>query len=81
MVDGIITITTESTQYGEGEITLKAEIKGENNDIALNSQFLLEALSNLGSSKVIMEIGEKTAPVILKPKETGYLHIIMPLKI
>lgn len=82
VAEGKILITTESTQYGEGEITMSPEIKGEPNEVALNSQFLLEALANLASSKVIMEIGEKVNPVILKPKEEkGYLHIIMPLKI
>ena len=77
-----VVVTTESTQYGEGEITLGAKIKGQPNEIALNSQFLLEALANSASDKVILEIGEKTAPVIIKPKEDPtYTHIIMPLKI
>lgn len=80
--DGKVMITTESTQYGEGEITLDTKIEGDNNEIALNSQFLLEALGSVGASKVNMEIGDKVAPVILKPKdEKGYIHIIMPLKI
>ena len=57
-------------------------VEGENNEIALNSQFLLDALGNMGGGKVIFEIGEKTTPIILKPKEgSGYTHIIMPLKI
>lgn len=80
--DGKVVVTTESTQYGEGEITLDTKIEGENNEIALNSQFLLEALSSIGASKVSLEIGDNIAPVILKPKdEKGYVHIIMPLKI
>jgi DNA polymerase-3 subunit beta len=80
--EGKVTVTTESTQYGEGEITLDAKIDGEKNEIALNSQFLLDALGNIGDNKVLLEVGEKTTPVILKPKEgTGYTHIIMPLKI
>ena len=82
VTDGKVIITTESTQYGEGEITLDTQIEGENNEIALNSQFLLEALGSVGASKVNLEIGDKIAPVILKPKDSkGYVHIIMPLKI
>jgi DNA polymerase III sliding clamp (beta) subunit (PCNA family) len=39
-------------------------------------------LGNIGGSKISMEIGDKVAPVLLKPKEgKGYTHIIMPLKI
>ena len=80
--NGKVLVTTESTQYGEGEITLETKISGEDNEIALNSQFLLEALGSVGKDKVILEIGEKIAPVILRPKDAkGYTHIIMPLKI
>jgi len=80
--DGKVMITTESTQYGEGEITLETKIEGETNEIALNSQFLLDALGSIGTDKVNLEIGDKIAPVILKPKDVkDYTHIIMPLKI
>ena len=79
---GKVIITTESTQYGEGEITMETKIEGEDNEIALNSQFLLDALGSVGKDKVVLEIGDKIAPVILKPKDAkGYTHIIMPLKI
>ena len=82
IADGKVTVTTESTQYGEGEITLDTHVEGENNEIALNSQFLLDALGNIGDKKVLVEIGEKTTPIMIKPKEgKGYTHIIMPLKI
>jgi len=80
--DGQVLVTTESTQYGDGEIVLSPIIHGEDNEIALNSQFLLESLSHVGSSHVLVEMGEKTSPVVLKPKEAkDYVHIIMPLKI
>ncbi len=76
------TITTETTQYGEGEITLKTKTEGEDNEIALNSQFVLDILNNIGGKEVILEIGEKITPIIVKPKEkSDYTHIIMPLKI
>lgn len=81
-VDGKVVITTETTQYGEGEITMETKIDGENNEIAVNSQFLLDVLSNIGEDNVVVEVGEKITPVIVKPKEKGdYTHIIMPLKI
>jgi DNA polymerase-3 subunit beta len=77
-----VVITTETTQYGEGEITLKTKIGGGENEIALNSQFLLDALNNIGGEKVILEIGEKITPIIVRPKsKSDYIHIVMPLKI
>ncbi len=80
--DGQVLVTTESTQYGEGEIVLSPIIQGDGGEIALNSQFLLESLSHMGSSTMRMEMGEKVSPVMLKPKDADdYIHIIMPLKI
>ena len=77
-----IQFTTESTQYGEGEIVLDVKVDGEDNEIAVNSQFLLEALSHIGVGKITLEIGEKVAPILLNSgQEKGYTHIIMPLKI
>ena len=77
-----VTITTETTQYGEGEITLKTKTEGEDNEIALNSQFILDVLNSIGGKEVILEMGEKITPIIIKPKEkSDYTHIIMPLKI
>ncbi|MBU0706234.1 DNA polymerase III subunit beta [Patescibacteria group bacterium] len=82
VADKKVVITTESTQYGEGEITLTTKITGDNNEIALNSQFLLDALGSIGQEQIVLEIGDKVAPVTLKPKDgKDYVHIIMPLKI
>ena len=80
--NGKLKITTETTQYGEGEILLDTKITGEENEIALNSQFLLDVLMNMGDKEGVMKIGEKINPVIIQPKEKqDYIHIIMPLKI
>ena len=79
---GKLKITTETTQYGEGEIFLETKITGEENEIALNSQFLLDVLMNMGDKEGVMKIGEKINPVIIQPKDKeDYVHIIMPLKI
>ncbi len=77
-----VVVTTDTTQYGEGEVTLKNKTEGENNEIALNSQFILDVLNNVGCDEVILEMGEKITPVIMRPKDrSDYVHIIMPLKI
>lgn len=75
-------ITTDTTQYGVGEIEIKSKTDGEGGQIALNSQFILDLLGNIGASEVVLELGEKTNPAILTPAEKeGFVHIIMPLKI
>lgn len=75
-------LTTASTQYGEGEITLPIKKEGQDTEVALNSQYLLDVLANMGGDKIQLETGEKTAPIVIKPtQDPDYLHIIMPLKI
>lgn len=77
-----VLITTDTTQYGAGEIEIKTKTEGAENEIALNSQFLLDVLSNIGSGDIWLELGEKTNPATLKPADKNdYIHIIMPLKI
>ncbi|MBN2096093.1 DNA polymerase III subunit beta [Candidatus Peregrinibacteria bacterium] len=75
-------VTTDTTQYGVGEVDIKTKTEGEKNEIALNSQFLLEVLGSVGASEVIIELGEKTSPAIVRiGGKDDYIHIIMPLKI
>jgi DNA polymerase-3 subunit beta len=77
-----LTVTTDTTQYGVGEIKIRSEVEGGENEIALNSQFLLDVLGNIGTNEAVFELGEKTNPAILKPSEKNdYIHIVMPLKI
>ena len=77
-----ILLTTDSTQYGEVQVTLECKTEGVGDaEVALNSQFVLDALMNIGSDQIILEIGEKTMPVIFKSSSSHhFLHIIMPLK-
>lgn len=77
-----VVITTDTTQLGVGEVEIGAKVEGSENEIALNSQFVLDLLSNLGFKEVVLELGEKVSPAILRPSDKDdYIHIIMPLKI
>ena len=77
-----VAITTDTTQYGVGEVEIKTKVEGENNEIALNSQFILDVLNNVGTDEVMIELGESVNPAILRPSgKEDYTHIIMPLKI
>lgn len=79
---GSVIVTTDVTQYGVGEVEIKTKTEGQSNEIALNSQFILDILGHIGTNEVIIELGDKTKPAILKPSgKDDYIHIIMPLKI
>ncbi len=75
-------ITTDVTQIGVGEIEIRGKVEGEDTEIALNSQFMLDVLGNLEASEVVMKLGEKTNPAVFQASgNEDYIHIIMPLKI
>lgn len=79
--DGKLLISTDETSVGEEKAEVDISIKGENNKIALNSQYLLDVLGHLREN-ITIEMDEKLTPVVVKPAKTdGYLYIIMPLKI
>jgi len=80
--DGKLLLMTEETKVGEEKAYLDITISGENNKIALNSQYLMDVLSFLDVEKVCLELNDKLSPAAIKPcKEEDYVYIIMPLKI
>jgi len=80
--DGTLVVATDETQVGEGRADVEVKIKGDNNKVALNAQYILDVLSSLHEEKVVLEMVDKINPVMIKPlKKTEYVHIIMPLKL
>lgn len=58
------------------------EMDGESQKVAFNFKFLLDLLNHIDSKEVIVEILRSDAPVVFKIKDnTGFLHIIMPVRI
>ncbi len=79
--DGRMQIATDETSLGEEKAEVDVKIQGENNKVAINSQYLLDVLGHL-KDNVHIEMDEKLTPVVVKPgKNEDYLYIIMPLKI
>lgn len=79
--DGKLQITTDETSIGEEKAEVDVAMEGDNNKVALNSQYLLDVLSRL-KDEVSIEMDEKLTPIVVKPtKKDDYLYIIMPLKV
>lgn len=80
--DGILQLSTEETKVGEEKAEISIKMTGENNKIALNSQYLLDVLTFVSESKINLGINDKLSPATVKPlKGDDYVYIIMPLKI
>lgn len=79
--DGKLQIATDETSIGEEKAEVDVAVQGDNNKVALNSQYLLDVLARL-KDEVSIEMDEKLTPIVVKPtKKDDYLYIIMPLKI
>lgn len=80
--DGILTVSTDSTQIGEEQTTIDIKLEGATNIIALNADYVLDILGALtGNEKVQIELEGKLSPAVFKKlKDPNYVHLIMPLK-
>lgn len=82
--DGKLTISTDETKIGEEKAEIDGVVEGENNKIALNSQYLLEVLNFIQTDEIVIELDDKLAPAVIKiakESEKTYMYIIMPLKV
>jgi DNA polymerase-3 subunit beta len=78
---GFIEIKAVSSQVGESDSKIKAEVSGKDSEITFNSKYLLDALANLKTDKVVFEMMGKLNPGVVKTeKGDDYVYIIMPLR-
>jgi DNA polymerase-3 subunit beta len=77
-----LTVSANTPQVGEDEIDIEAKVDGEGGDMAFNSRFLLEFLSNYPEDEVLFEMTGSVNPGVFRPpKDESYLHIIMPVRV
>jgi DNA polymerase-3 subunit beta len=75
-----VSIRSVASQLGENTATAKATVTGTG-DITLNSRYLLDALHALNGGEVSLGFNGKLEPSLLQDTaDSGYAHIVMPLK-
>lgn len=81
--NGKLIISTNETQIGEGTVEVDITMEGENNQVALNAQYILDVLGHMIGDTIHLAVDNKLAPVTIRPiqKDDGYTHVIMPLKL
>lgn len=76
-----IEISSQSSDVGQHQSTIPAEIKGEAVEVAFNHRFLLDGLANIKSSEIIFELNGDSGPGLIKPVgDDTYLYVVMPIK-
>lgn len=79
---GRLLIFSDETQLGKGHVELSVTVEGEALEAALNVQYLLDVLGHLDDEQIDFGLNDGLSPVKVVPAQTsGYLHIIMPLKV
>ncbi len=76
-----IKVISQSSEIGEYNSEIKADIKGKAVDVAFNHKFLLDGLANIKSSEIIFEFNEDSGPGVIKPVgDNTYIYVVMPIK-
>jgi len=76
-----LVISSTSGNTGENIVEVDAQVKGDDNGVIVNFQYLLDGLNNIDEEIVKVEVMDNNTPVIIKPiKEESYLYIVMPIK-
>ena len=79
---GAVTISANTPQVGEDEVDVEAKIEGEGGEIAFNSRFLAEFLSNYFESELVFEMTGSLNPGVFRPaKDDSLVHLIMPVRV
>lgn len=80
--DQPIVFSANTQEVGEHRTEVEARVEGEPLEIAFNSRYLLDLLSNLGDEAVVFEAGGPLNPGVFKPvSSSDYLHLIMPVRV
>ena len=78
--DKCVEIKSLASQLGENTAKATAKIKGSGS-ITINSRYLIDGINAFTGEDIIFAFSGKVEPTILKdPKNTDYIHVIMPLK-
>ncbi len=83
MIDGNdLQISTNNPEHEEADEAIVIEYQGEATSIAFNSQYVLDAVSNLDSELAVLTIAENASCCFIEePSEQKYKFIVMPMRL
>lgn len=77
-----IIISSKTASLGENNVEIEAMLTGEENEIAFNARYLLDALSRIEENDLIFEMTGPLNPGVFKiASNPGFLHLIMPIRV
>jgi len=80
--DGLLKLSSHNPEHDEAEEELVIEYQGESISIAFNSQYLLDAVSNLDSELAVLTIASNSSSCFVEePEQQLYKFIVMPMRL
>lgn len=83
MLDSFLVISSVTPDFGDGSEKINAKIKGDEGiQVIFNVKLMIEALRNLESNDVVLQIINDEKPICMKEQNNpDYLYIMMPIKV
>lgn len=79
---GVLRITTESPETGEGFDELSVDYEGPTLDLAFNPKYFLDVLGAINEDDIILQLSRELHPAVVRPaSERQYLSVIMPMRL
>jgi len=79
---GLLKLQSHAKEVGSQENEVEGEVEGEELQIAFNTKFLLDAISNAPSQQVMIEFSGSLSAALIKPIGVeGLEYIVMPVRL
>lgn len=76
-----ILVSAKSPSLGENTVDVEAKLTGEENQIAFNARYLLEALSSIPENELSFSMTGPLNPGVFRMQgNSNFLHLIMPIR-
>lgn len=76
-----IVVSAKTPSLGENTVEVESSLTGEENDIAFNGKYILDALANIDAPELTFEMTGPLNPGVFKiPTNPHFLHLIMPIR-
>jgi DNA polymerase-3 subunit beta len=79
--EGALEISTDNPSVGEGSELIDIGYEGEELVIGFNARYFIEVLSVLEDDDVTLELSGNLDPAVIKDDSSGYIGVIMPMRI
>lgn len=77
-----LSLKSSAKEIGSQENEIEAEVSGQDLQIAFNTKFLLDAVSNIPTTQLMMEFSGPLSASLIKPiGEEGLEYIVMPVRL